>query len=449
MTEPTTLLIKNARVVDFANKLEPVEIFIQGEAIAHVGPPGSHTLFPPTRIVDAKDRLVLPGFIDAHVHLRDSGVSNATQRAEEDFATGTKAAIAGGVTTVLDMPNTTPPTTTLEALQTKLAHCQKTAYCDFGLFAGATKDNADRVHTLIHEGAVAVKMYLGASTGSLLVDPPQKEEAFFKASADYGFVLALHAESQSCLNQHAALFNDTKKPRHSQVRPPECAEHAVHQALEFTQKYDNPTYFCHTSTKNEVQLIEAAKKEGLLVFLEACTHHLFLTADDELYQENRVKMNPPLRSKHDVDALWRGLNDGTIDTVATDHAPHTRQEKNQNYWDAPAGVPGLETLMPLMLSAALEGKTTLETVQKVCCENPAKIFGLEKKGQLKPGFDADLVFVDLDAEKPVDESKLQTRCGWSPYAGKPLRGWPTKVLLRSQTVFDNGRIQGPFGRRVK
>ncbi|MBI4360838.1 dihydroorotase family protein [Candidatus Micrarchaeota archaeon] len=449
MAKPKTFFIRNARAVDAVNHLKPIELSIQGQTIAHVGPPGSLHPTPDADILDAQNQLVLPGFIDCHVHLRDSGASDSIQRAKEDFSTGTKAAIAGGVTTVLDMPNTNPPTATPEAFQTKLVHARRTAYCDFGLFAGATNDNANTVHQLVHDGAVAVKMYMGASTGSLLVDAPGKEEPFFKSAADHGFVLALHAESQDCLKRHEALFNETKKPRHSQVRPPQCAEHAVEAAMQFIRKYENQTYICHASTAQEVELVRHAKTQGLPVFMEACTHHLFLTADEELYHENRVKMNPPLRSKHDVDALWKALNDGTIDTVATDHAPHTLQEKNQNYWEAPAGVPGLETLMPLMLSAALQGKTTLETVQKTCCENPAKIFGLNQKGQLKPGLDADLVFVDLDTEKPVDESTLFTRCGWSPYTGKRLRGWPTQVLLRGQTVYANGFLHGPLGRSVK
>lgn len=443
------LLIRNARTIANGNRLQDADILIEGETIARVGPPDSFSSPKDAKILDAQNQLVLPGFIDCHVHLRDSGISNPNQRAKEDFSTGTKAAIAGGVTTVLDMPNTNPPTTTLDALATKTNHASKTAYSDFGLFAGASSDNAATIHELVHAGAVGVKMYMGASTGSLLVDEPSQEEAFFQSSAKHGFILALHAESQSCLQQNAARFNETRKPRHSQVRPPECAEAAVHAAVEFTRTHKNRTHVCHASTAVETELVREAKAQGLSVTLEACTHHLFLNADEELYQENRVKMNPPLRSQHDVDLLWKAINDGTLDVVATDHAPHTLQEKNQNYWEAPAGVPGLETLMPLMLSAALDGKTTLEKVQSVCCANPAKIFSLPQKGQLKPGFHADLVFADLDVERPVDESKLYTRCGWSPYAGKPLRGWPTQVLLRGRRVFERGTVFGPYGAGVR
>ncbi len=442
-------LIQNAKTVLSGNRLEETEILVMDGVIVHVGPPGSAPKTPGLEHVEAHGRLVLPGLVDGHVHLRDSGILNASQKAKEDFSTGTRAAVAGGVTTVLDMPNTVPSTTDFSAIQAKRDHAAKTSYCDFGLFAGATPDNVDHIHEIVAAGAVGVKMYMGASTGSLLVDQPVLEESFFEASARHRFVLALHAESQSCLSRHAAFFDAKPSPRHSQVRPAECAQEAVTAAIDFTRKHGGKTHFCHASTAAEATLLKTAKAEGLSMSMEVCTHHLFLCEDDEPFLGNRVKMNPPLRSKKDVHALWNALNDGTVDTVATDHAPHTLEEKRQEYWHAPAGVPGLETMLPLMVTAALEGKTTLETVQRVCCQKPAEIFGLSKKGQLRQGLDADLVFVDLDAEKPVDESSLLTRCGWSPYAGKPLRGWPALTYLRGRLVFNRGQCFGPFGASLR
>lgn len=446
-----SFLITRARTVLQGNRLQDAEIWVQDGTIAGVGTPGElHDSLPKdVAVMDARGLLVFPGLIDSHVHLRDSGVLNAGERQKEDFGSGTKAAIAGGVTTVLDMPNTVPPTISLQAYASKRDHAAKTSYCDFGLYAGAAKDNLDDVPAMIQAGAVACKMYVGSSTGSLLVSEASLEEPFFKSAAENDFVLAIHAEDQACLEQHAAYYHNKTDPKHSEVRPPECAEMAVKRAVEFCRKYRNKTYVCHSSTAHEADLIRSAKTEGLPVFMEVAPHHLFFDFGEADHQGNRVRMNPPLRSKADVRALWTALNDGTVDTIGTDHAPHTLEQKRKAYWEAPSGVPGLETLLPLMVTAALEEKTTLETVQRLCCHNPARVFGLKGKGRLERGFDADLVFVDLQTERAVDEGKLFTRCGWSPYAGKRLRGWPVKTFLRGKTVFDQGHVLGPFGKEVK
>ncbi len=446
-----SFLITHARIVLQGNRLQDAEIWVQDGTIAGVGTPGElHDSLPKdVAVMDARGLLVFPGLIDAHVHLRDSGVLNADERLKEDFASGTKAAIAGGVTTVLDMPNTIPPTTSVAAYQVKREHAVKTAYCNFGLYAGAAKDNLSAVPSMIQAGAVGCKMYVGSSTGSLLVSEESLEEQFFKSAAENDFVLAIHAEDQACLERHAEFYHAKTDPKHSEVRPPECAALAVQRAVEFSRKYKTKTYVCHSSTAQEADLIRSAKAEGLQVFMEVAPHHLFFDFGEQDHQGNRVRMNPPLRSKADVRALWTALNDGTVDTVGTDHAPHTLEQKRRPYWEAPSGVPGLETLLPLMVTAALEEKTTLERVQQLCCHNPARIFGLQGKGRLEAGFDADLVFVDLESARDVDESKLFTRCGWSPYAGKRLRGWPVKTILRGKTVFDQGHVLGPSGRQVE
>jgi len=441
-------LVTHARIVSHGNRLHDAEILVLDGTIAGVGKPGELSFPDSLATVDANGLLVLPGLIDPHVHLRDSGVLNSEERQKEDFASGTKAAVAGGVTTVLDMPNTVPPTTSLQAYATKRDHAATTSYCDFGLFAGAAQDNVNDVPAMIRAGAVACKMYVGSSTGNLLVAESSMEEKFFKSAAEHGFVLAIHAEDQACLERHAAFYNDKVAPSHSDVRPAECGALAVKRAVEFTRIHRNRTYVCHSSTAEEARLIRNAKAEGLSVFMEVAPHHLFFDQGEQDRQHNKVRMNPPLRSKADVQALWTALNDGTADAIGTDHAPHTLEQKRRAYWDAPSGVPGLETLLPLMVTAALDEKTTLETVQKLCCHNQARIFGLHAKGRLESGFDADLVFVDLETERPVDESKLFTRCGWSPYAGMRLRGWPVKTFLRGRLVFDNGSHIGPMGRQV-
>ncbi len=449
-----SFLITNARIVERGNDLRDAEILVLDGKIAEVGKPGElhelrRQLGHDVATVDAHNSLVLPGLIDPHVHLRDSGVLNAEERQKEDFGTGSKAAVAGGVTTVFDMPNTIPPTTSVAACRTKRDHAAKSSYCDFGLYAGATSDNAATVHEVVTAGAVGVKMYVGSSTGSLLVSEPTAQEAHFKAAAEHDYLLAIHAEHEGCLERHAAMYEGKTGPHHHEVRPSECAEMAVQHALELGAKHKTRTYLCHVSTGVEAALVRMAKQSGQSVFMEVAPHHLFLDDSEQDRQHNRVRMNPPLRSRADVRALWTALNDGTADTIGTDHAPHTLEQKRKPYWEAPSGVPGLETVLPLMVSAALQEKTTLERVQQLCCHNPARIFSLQGKGRLEPGFDADLVFVDLASEKPVVESKLFTRCGWSPYAGMRLRGWPVKAFLRGQLVFDNGRHFGPYGNEIR
>jgi len=449
MASSGRFLITHARIVSQDNHLQDSEILVVGEKIAGVGAPGELHVPKDAAIIDARDHLVFPGLIDPHVHLRDSGVPNAEERQKEDFTSGTRAAVAGGVTTVLDMPNNFPPTTTLKAYQLKRDHAARVAYCDFGLYAGAAKDNLSEVPKIIQAGAVGCKLYVGSSTGSLLVTEAGLEERFFQSAAENGYVLAIHAEDQACLEKHAAHYDGKKQPLHNDVRPPECAELAVKRAVDFCRKYRTKTYVCHSSTAGEADLIRAAKAEGLPIFMEVAPHHLFFDYSEHDVQHNRVRMNPPLRSRADVRALWAAVNDGAVDTIGTDHAPHTLEQKRKPYWEAPSGVPGLETVLPLMVTAALEEKTTFERVQQLCCHNAARIFGLKGKGRLETGFDADLVFVDLKNERPVDESKLFTRCGWSPYAGKRLRGWPVKTILRGQLVFDKAVPVGPFGRQVE
>ena len=440
------ILIHNVKTVFEGNILHDSEILLQGGKIQGIGAPG---FFRAGQFLNGNGFLILPGLIDPHVHFRDSGIPNVSQDRKEDFSTGTKAALAGGFTTVLDMPNTVPPTATLTDYKTKRDNAAKKAYCDFGLYALAGRDNLAQIPEMLPAGAVAVKLYMGQTTGSNLLADESLEEKFFEASAAKDFLLAVHAEDQECLDEHELLHQKDRIPRHNQVRPPECAVLAVKRALEFQEKYRNRTYFCHVSTRAEIERIRAQKLRGFKAYVEVTPHHLFFDESEQDRQSNRVKINPPLRGNQDVSALWQALNDGTADTIGTDHSPHPLEEKRRDYWDCPSGFPELETALPLLVTAALEERTTLQTIQRLCCSNPARIFRLSGKGKLETGYDADLVFVDLKNEKPVDESTLFTRSGWSPYAGKRLKGWPVVVYLRGKKVFDRGHVFGPFGNEVK
>lgn len=391
------------------------DILIEGQTIAAVGadlsaPPGA-------RVVDATGLLVFPGLIDPHVHLREPGGEH-----KEDFTTGTRAALAGGFTTVLAMPNTTPALTDRETLAQAQTLAASKVVCDVGFFVGATADNAGEVAEA--ENAVGLKLYMGSSTGSLLVADLAGQTEHFQR---YPGVVAVHAEDEEAVAHFARL---------GQRRPPICAALAVSRALALAERFGTRLHVCHASTAHELALIRDAKARGVAVTCEATPHHLFLTAGDEARLGTLGQMNPPLRLQKDVDALWENLD--VVDCVATDHAPHTLEEKRSP--TPPSGVPGLETALPLLLKAVHAGKLDICQVTRLMAEGPARAFGLERKGRVAPGYDADLTLVDADVEWVIGERPLQTKCGWSPFEGRRVKGYVKQVFLRGQEVYADGEI---------
>jgi dihydroorotase (multifunctional complex type) len=384
------------------------------------GPPGA-------RVVGADGLLVLPGLIDPHVHMREPGGEH-----KEDWSTGTRAALAGGFTTVLAMPNTNPPVTDQETLSAVHALARAGAACDFALFAGATGDNAGPAGRL--EEAVGLKLYMGSSTGSLLVAEMAGQAAHFER---YPGVVAVHAEDEEAVAHFATL---------GRRRPPLCAALAVARALVLAERFGSRLHVCHVSTGQELDLIRDAKARGVHVTCEAAPHHLFLTAEDETRLGSLGRMNPPLRTREDVDALWAGLD--AVDCVATDHAPHTLEEKNGP--NPPSGVPGLETALPLLLTAATEGRLALSAIARLMAAGPARVFGLPRKGALARGYDADLVLVDPEAGWVIGERPLLTKCGWSPFTGRQVRGRVERVFLRGREVYARGEVMAEpgYGRPV-
>jgi len=417
-------LIRNGTVVT-PEAVERADVLIEDETIAAVGsalsaPPGA-------RVVDARGLLVLPGLIDPHVHLREPGGEH-----KEDFTSGTCAALAGGFTTVLAMPNTRPPITSGETLAQALALGASKAVCDFGLFVGATAENATEVAAL--ENAVGLKLYMGSSTGSLLVADLAGQLTHFER---YPGVIAVHAEDEEAVAYFAAR---------GQRRPPLCAALAVARALALAEHFQRRVHVCHVSTAHEVALIRDAKSRGVPVTCEVTPHHLFLTAADEVRLGPLGRMNPPLRSQEDVEPLWANLD--VVDCLATDHAPHTLEEKRSP--TPPAGVPGLEAALPLLLTAVHDGKLSLREGIRLTSAGPAIIYGLARKGRIAPGYDADLTLVDPDAEWAIGDRPFFTKCGWSPFEGRKVKGRVEQVFLRGQEVHAHGEIlvQPGFGRPV-
>ena len=377
---------------------------------------------------------LIPGAIDVHVHLRSPGHPE-----KEDWATGTRAAAAGGTTCVLDMPNTTPPTITAETLEQKRALARANARVDFGLYMGATTQNIDEVQRLedADRGPIAVKAYLGASTGSLLLDDPMALDAWLRNVQTH---LCVHAEDEVILQRaHAACPHSGGIHMHGKRRPREAAVAAVGIAMAMALRREHRLHICHLSTLEELALVDAGAPTGL-VTCEVTPHHLFLDEShlDEL--GNKGKMNPPRPAAADREALWQALRERRITAIGTDHAPHTLDEKGRPTHSAPSGVPGLDTSLRLLIRAVEDGELDWDTLAWVVATGPANTFGLPRKGRIITGCDADLVLIKPGPRNPLRAEELHTRCGWSPFEGWPLPAAPHQVFVRGQLVAADGQI---------
>jgi dihydroorotase len=356
--------------------------------------------------IDVGGKIILPGMVDAHVHFRDF-----YQAHKEDWQSGARAALKGGVTTVLEMPNTDPPTVTLKALRAKRERAEASGI-RFGLFAGLTEHNVKLIEPLAAE-AIAFKLYMGETTGGLIVRDPGALREIFAGVADTGKILAVHAQD----------------PRsHSEAKD-------LEPALALADRYKTRLHLCHCRMREGIELALAAKADGLDLSIETCTHYLYLTEEDFRARGALLKVNPPLASAADGEYLWDALTGGRIDILASDHAPHTLAEKAQPLERAPYGLPGVETTLPLMFDAVAQGKLALTRLIEVFSINPAQRFGLSGRGQIAIGGGADLVVVDPTRCATVVREQLATKCGWSPFEGFSPTGWPVMTFVRGQTGY--------------
>lgn len=373
---------------------------------------------------------VLPGLIDTHVHFRDPGMTE-----KEDFETGTMAAAAGGVTTIFDMPNTNPLTINQEALEEKNKIAEKKAKVNYNFFVGATKDN---LHSLNDFKDIAgIKVFVGSSTGNLLLNDQADLESLFQNTKH---LLAIHAEDEEVIQKNNIKFKDEHSPEiHSQIRSPEAEINSVKRVLELAKKYNTRVHLCHISTEESVNLIEQYALPN--VTAEVSMHHLLLNEKDYERHQNFVKVNPPLRTEKDNQALWEALHKGVIQTIATDHAPHQAVEKEQEYWQAPGGMPMVELTLPLLLNQVSQGKISLHDVLRWTSEKPAEIFGIKNKGKIELGFDADLVIIDKEQHHKVEQLNLFTKCKWSPFDGEELIGKVIYTIVNGEVVFEKGVVK--------
>ncbi len=381
------------------------------------------------RRIDGQGKVLLPGVIDPQVHFREPG-----KEYKEDLQTGSWACARGGVTSFLEMPNTVPTTTTQERLQDKLDRAASKCVVNYGFFIGATADNIEVLQKA--HPSCGVKIFMGASTGDLLVDDPQALERIFK---EVPRLIAVHAEDEARIKARTVQFaGRTDAHVHSELRDNECARLATAQALMLSKRYRRRLHILHMSAAEELALLKADKPAW--VTAEVTPQHLFLSTAAYDTIGMRAKQNPPIRSEADRQAMWTGLRSGLIDLIATDHAPHLLSEKDQEYAKAPAGMPGVETSLPLMLTAVHRGEATLAEVVRWMSAAPARAYAIPNKGRIAPGYDADLVLVDLENFAPVRPETLATRSAWSPFAGWSLTGWPQLTIVGAQIAFEDGQV---------
>lgn len=357
-------------------------------------------------VINIKGKYLLPGMIDVHTHMREPGLTH-----KEGFASGSRACAKGGVTTFADMPNTNPPTITVEALEEKRKLATGTSIVDYALhFGGSVNNNKEEIEKAT--GVLSTKVFLNVSTGKLLVEDDNILDDIFSASQ----IVSVHAE-----------------------------EHMVEKAISLAKKHNKKLYIAHISLAKELDMVREAKKTFEDVYVEVTPHHLFLTEEDAKHNP-LLRMKPELKTSEDVEALWKGIEDGTINTIGTDHAPHLISEKLEKLT---FGIPGVEWALPLMLTAVNSGKISLSKVAELYSENPAKIFGIKNKGKIEVGYDADFSIIDMDKKWVIDESQTVSKCAWSPYNNWEIKGNVEATYVRGNKVYEDNKFYENNGKEVE
>ena len=384
--------------------------------------------------LDAKGLHVLPGVIDSQVHFREPGLEH-----KEDLETGSRAAVAGGVTAVFEMPNTKPLTTTAETLADKVRRARHRMFCDFAFFAGGTRENIRDIPKLEKlEGSAGIKVFMGSSTGDLLVDDEASLDAIIgKISRRASF----HAEDESRLKARMGLRRAGDPSSHPDWRDPEAALIATKRLVALAEKYRKRVHVLHISTADEMAFLKDHKNYASV---EVTPHHLTLEGP-ACYERlgAYAQMNPPVRDGRHRRAIWAALQSGVVDVLGSDHAPHVRAEKDHAYPDTHSGMTGVQTLVPIMLDHVNAGRLTLERLVDLTSHGPQRLFGLRGKGRIAVGYDADLTIVDLKRRETIRNSWIESRCGWTPYDGVEVIGWPVGTFVRGRKVMWHGEILGP------
>ena len=428
-------LIKNATIVN-EGRIFVGSVLIDGDKIANISETPDYSEYPDCSGIDATGMLLLPGVIDTHVHFRDGGLAD---NPAGNFATESRAARAGGVTSVIDMPNTNPQTISLEALEAKEARAAAVSVVNYGFMLGATADNLDWLLSMEPTRYAAIKLFLGSSTGNMLLSDPAMLDRLFSEARK---LIVAHCEEEAVVqtNLHNFKLEHQGKPTetatlHPQIRNTEACFLSTYKAIERARKYGTHLHIAHLSTATELSLLSNFDLGKKHVTAEVTPNHLFF--DDRDYAElgNLIKCNPAIKSNDDRLALWAALEDGLIDTIATDHAPHPLGAKQRPYFDAPSGIPSIQHSLQMMLEAAISNEELMTLIVGKMCHNPALLFGIEGRGFIRQGYKADLVLVRTGVEQKVTRESLLYGCGWSPLEGQTFH-------TRIERVWINGKEDG-------
>ena len=422
------LIIKNGSCfVD--GEIKEQDIAVKNGKILKIGKVSEET----KEVYDAKNLIVLPGCIDTQTHFREPGSTDT-----EDLHSGSRAAIAGGITAVFEMPNTNPPTSSKKEFQRKLDLAKNRMYCNYAFYFGATADNANDLADLKNlEGCCGIKLFAGSSTGNLLVADEKDIEKVFKNSSK---VVAVHSEDEEILNINKKLIKNGDVKSHPIWRSVECAMSSTRRIVRIAEKYNKKAHVLHITTKEEIDFLSQHK--GNITF-EITPQHLTIYAPD-CYNKlgTYAQMNPPIRDKSHYDRLWYAVKNNLNDTIGSDHAPHLKKNKEKEYPDSPSGMPGVQTLMPVMLDHVNAGKLSLSQLMGFVCENPVKIFGIKNKGFIKEQYDADFTIVDMNKKITIKNENIESKCKWSPFNEVEFKGTPVTTIIAGKIKMKEGKILG-------
>jgi|TARA_R110002126_G_scaffold3263_1_gene18573 dihydroorotase len=433
MPEQFDLILKNGHVM-LPSGLTQIDVGVSGGKIKAIGLNEGATA---SEYVDCTGLHVLPGVIDTQVHFREPGGEH-----KETLETGTKAAIAGGVTAIFEMPNTNPLTITPESLQWKLDKAGQTSYCDYAFYLGGTADYAAQLGEWENlQGVCGIKIFMGSSTGSLLTSEDDAIEAVLKNGRR---VVAVHAEDEHIMGENKTSMLDVLDPAdvgvslHPKWRSVESSANAVRRVVSLARKTGRRLHVLHITCAEELEILRENKD---LVTVEVLPNHLTLHAPD-CYDDlgSLAQQNPPIREKSHQEALWRAVQDGTVDIIGSDHAPHTLAEKSAPYPASPSGTPGVQTMVPIMLDHVNHGRLTLERFVDLLCYGPQRVHQIAGKGRIAAGYDADFTIVDMNKTQKITDEAQHSKAGWSPYTGRDVQGWPVYTIIRGCKVMDHDEI---------
>ena len=426
MSDNYSLIIKNGTCY-IDGKLVRTDLALSGNKIKKIGKIELNS----SKVIDASDKVILPGIIDTQTHFREPGSTDV-----EDLESGSRAAVLGGVTSLFEMPNTNPPTSNLIEFDRKLQLAKDRMHSNYAFYFGATPENIDQLSKLKNvKGCCGVKLFAGSSTGKLLVD---KEADIEKVISSSDRIVSIHSEDEEILKLRKKFIKKGDVHSHPEWRNTECAMSSTRRVVKIAERYNKKIHVLHVTTKEEVDFLAMHKKN---VTFETTPQHLTLYAPD-CYNKlgTYAQMNPPIRTKEHYDRLWVAIKNNIVDVLGSDHAPHSKENKDKEYPETPSGMPGVQTIFPVMLDHVNNGKLSLEQLIKLMCENPCRIFGIKDKGFIKEGYDADLTIVDMNKEQVIKDEMMASKCGWTPFNNYRVKGFPIGTIVNGNLVMSEGKI---------